>query len=107
MRAELCLRETAGRLQNTLRSCVSLFREGEDSLGLDALIGSVEDLERLLDIFQCTGTADLGPDDMLSACLGLLSCMQNQDATGMTDLLEFTVIPCAQAWVARGEAICG
>lgn len=106
MRAAECLRETNCRLQNTLRSCVSLFREGKDNLGLDALVGSVEDLECILDILQCTGETDFEPGGTLHACRRLLDCMKNRDVTGVTDVLEFTIIPLSELWAARCDTIC-
>ncbi|HWP50998.1 MAG TPA: hypothetical protein VN626_04785 [Clostridia bacterium] len=106
MKAELCLRETHNRLQNTLRSCVALFREGQDNLGLDELIGSIEDLEYILDIFQCSGEADFSFDNILLEYRKLLDRMRNLDLAGVTDLLEFTIIPLSETWAARWDAVC-
>ncbi|WMJ83321.1 hypothetical protein ACS3UN_09610 [Oscillospiraceae bacterium LTW-04] len=106
MNATQCLEETNCRLHNTLQSCVSLFREGEDNRALDALLDSIEDLERILDIFQCAEATDFGLDNILWGYRKLLKCMQNQDVTGMTDLLEFTIIPQLKAWEARCNVIC-
>lgn len=106
MMATQVLKETSRRLHKTLKSCVSLFREGEDNSGLDALVSSVEDIERILDILECTEETAFETQGMLHACRKLLEYMQNRDVTGMTDLLEFTIIPLSETWVARCDAIC-
>lgn len=106
MMATQVLQETCRRLDKTLKSCVSLFRQGEDNSGLDALVGSIEDIERILDILECTEETAFETQEMLDACRKLLEYMQNCDVTGMTDLLEFTIIPLSEGWAARCDAIC-
>lgn len=100
------LQEANCRLHKTLKSCVSLFREGEDNRGLDALLDSVEDLARILDILECTEEAGFKTQEMRDACQKLLEYMINRDVTGMTDLLEFTIIPLSETWAARCNAKC-
>ncbi|MEA5136808.1 MAG: hypothetical protein VB035_11800 [Candidatus Fimivivens sp.] len=106
MMATQVLQETTRRLNKTLKSCVSLFREGEDNRGLDALMCSVEDLERILDILECTEETAFETPKMLNACRELLEYMEKRDVIGMTDLLEFTIIPLSETWTARCDAIC-
>lgn len=93
------------RYRDALQSSVALFREGKDHAGLDALLNSVEDLESVLDIYQCTGEACVPIDTILAAYRRLLECMRHQDITGMTDLLEYTIYPLAmEQEERRGEA---
>lgn len=106
MMATQVLQETTRRLNKTLKSCVSFFKEGEDNRGLEALIGSVEDLERILDILKCTEETAFETKGMFNACQKLLEYMQNRDVTAVTDLLEYTIIPLSETWAARCEAIC-
>ena len=106
MRDEKRSRETNTRYRNTLNSAVAFFREGKDHAGLDALLHSVEDLESILDTYQCTGKACLPMDTLLPVYQKLLLYMRNQDITGMTDLLEYTICPLSMAQFGRCDEGC-
>lgn len=99
-----CLQKTHDRLLNSWQSSVSFFRQGEDQSGLDALLDGIEDLECMLDSIGCTGEAGLITANLLPNCRQLLTHMQNRDVTGLTDLLEFTLVPLLKIWAARWDA---
>jgi hypothetical protein len=106
MREKMRSREINTRYQNTLNASIALFREGKDHAGLDALLHSLEDLESLLDTYQCTGEACLAIDKILPVYRKLLEYMRNQDITGMTDLLEFKIYPLSMEQIERCDEGC-
>lgn len=102
MKEKTAMSEQAGfparnrRFQNSLRSAVAHFRYGEDQAGIDALYDSLDDLECVMDL--CKG-ADLPRlEKMLPAVRRLLACIENSDAGGLVDLLEFSILPITKEW---------
>ena len=85
------------RYRDAVNASVTLFREGKDHAGLDALLHSVQDLETMIEGYQYTGQTCLPVDTILPVYRKLLECMRNQDITGMTDLLEYELCPLTAA----------
>jgi len=106
MSEEMRTGEITARYRDAVNTSVALFRQGKDHGGLDALLHSIEDLECLLNQYQCTGDASLPVDAILPVYRQLLECMQNQDITGMADLLEYTICPLSTVLPGRCEEIC-
>ena len=105
MNEEMRLHKINTRYRNTLNASVAFFREGRDHPGLDEFSHCVEDLEILLDIYQCTGKACFEIDKILPVYRKLLECMRNQDITGMTDLLEYQLYPLAMEQAGRSGEV--
>ena len=93
--------ETCRRLSRTLLSSVEYFRHGDDSAGLDDFICAVTDLEDLLTLYQCAGEPVVRLDSLLTALSAVHACILNQDITGLTDVLEFSVYPHIDEWTGR------
>jgi hypothetical protein len=88
------------RFKNSLRSSIEHFRNGEDHLGLDDFLNSIDDLESIIDIYQCIGEPNVRIKKMLPNLQMMYRCMQNQDITGITDVLEFRVYPLSKEWIS-------
>ncbi len=95
--ARLC--ERSSRLLDSLHSAIEHFRNGEDHSGLNSFLTSVDDLEIMLDTYQCLGKPKIELEKLFPAVQKLYLCMQNQDIIGITDLLEFTLYPLAESWL--------
>ncbi len=98
--------ETRRRLSRALLSSVEHFRHGDDSAGLDDFISAVNDLEDLLTIYQCAGESAIRLDSLLAALGEVQTCILNQDITGLTDVLEFSVYPHIDEWTGRYDDAC-
>jgi hypothetical protein len=103
MKELIRLHERNDRFQNSLRSSVEHFRNGEDHLGLDDFLNSINDLESVIDIYQCLGEPKVKINEMLPAIQMLYIYMQNQDIIGMTDVLEFKIYPLSKEWIIGGD----
>lgn len=106
MKEEIRSCEINTRYRDAVNASVALFREGKDHAGLDALLHSIQDLESLLDRYRCTGKECLEIDKILPVYRELLEYMRNQDITGMTDLLEYTIYPLSLAQAGRDDEVC-
>lgn len=93
------------RLQASLQSAVRHFRNGEDRAGFDDFSNSMEDLESVIDTVRVFGGAEADFDRMLPAVRQLLDCVRNQDVTGITDVLEFTVYPLSKEWMKGRDRV--
>lgn len=90
----LCARSK--QFTNALRSAVTYFRSGEDEAGIDALFRSLDELEYLTDLCKDADMPQL--EKMLPEMRKLLACIENQDAGGLVDLLEFSILPISNEW---------
>ncbi len=102
MKAQVRFKKACGRFCSSLLSSVEYFRTGKDPHGLDSFLNSLDDLEFLLELDQFLETPKLETGRILPVIKKLRECMQNQDITGMTDLLEFELYPVAKELV-EGE----
>jgi hypothetical protein len=91
--------------QRALLFSVESFRNGEDHVGLDALLAGMEYLDDLLEVYLSLGKPEAITDEILSALKNLYDAMQNRDITGMTDILEFEIEPVTKKWLEGYEAI--
>ncbi len=92
------LRAENKRLQEFLLAAVSHFRRGEDTKGLENFLGAVDSLEYLVETDQNAQEPQIDLDLLLPAMRGLYFYMQNQDITGIADMLEDTVYPLTKEW---------
>ncbi|WP_028306341.1 hypothetical protein [Desulfitibacter alkalitolerans] len=92
-------KKKGGRLQNSLCCSIKHFRKGNDSLGLDSFLNSMDDLEDLLELQQYTGDLRMKIHDIAPMLQALYKSMKNQDLVGMIDVLEFTFYPLTKEWI--------
>jgi hypothetical protein len=86
-----------------VRSAIEHFRTGNDQLGLDNLLNSMVDLENLLE-FEYSADGLCNKMDKITPVLrDLCRCIKNQDVTGLTDVLEFTLYPLTTEWIEGCE----
>jgi hypothetical protein len=89
------------RFQNSLQSAVAQFRNGEEQAGLDDFFDCLDDLDCIIDFGKGGELPDMRR--MLEAMRKLLSCIENRDAAGLVDALEFAVFPLAKEWGGERE----
>ena len=99
MNEQTQLQERTDRFQNSLLSSIEHFRNGEDNAGIDIFLSGIEDLEDVLDTYQCLSESKVKIDNLLPAVQNLYVCMQNQDIVGMIDIMEFAIYPLTKQWL--------
>ncbi|WP_283610658.1 hypothetical protein [Faecalispora anaeroviscerum] len=80
-------------LQELLRAAIEHFRNGEDILGMESFLRGIDELERVVEIDQNSQQPKIEMKQLLPAMRELYFYVQNQDLTGIADLLEDTVFP--------------
>lgn len=91
---------TGSRFLTALFSSIECFRKGEDHSGIDYFLNSINDLEALVESYKpSSGNLNRNFEKMIPAVRTLQVHMHNQDMTGMTDVLEFTLYPLAKGWI--------
>jgi hypothetical protein len=93
------IRNENNRLQELLQTAVGHFRSGEDTAGLDSFLSAMEELDVVIEADRKSRQPQINLDQLLPAVRGLYFYMQNQDITGITDLLEYTVYPLTKEWL--------
>lgn len=83
-------------LPELLHAAIRHFRSGEDAAGMEDLIKALDELESAADAGQ--GSRQFPLHKLLPALRELNQFMQNQDIAGMTDWLEYTVVPMTEDW---------
>jgi hypothetical protein len=91
-------KKKSDRFQHSLCSSIEHFRKGNDHLGLDNLLNSMDDLENLLELQQYAGEPWRKIDKIAPVLQALCKNVENQDVIGLTDVLEFTLYPLAKEW---------
>lgn len=86
-------------LHDSLLAAIDHFQRGEDSPGLDSLLNSLEDLNNLMNLYECLGEPAIDPELFLPALREMYRCMQDRDVVGLTDLIEFSIYPAAESWL--------
>lgn len=86
------------RLQNSLLASIEYFRSGEDSSALDSFQYVIEDLEDITDFCQRLGETDIIAEP-LPALRTLDVYIQNQDITGIADIMEYDIYPMTIRWL--------
>lgn len=81
------------RLENSLIQSIDCFKSGSDSFGIKAFLDFTEDLENLLNIYECIEEPKIIIDKILPEIQTLHTYLQNQDIVGVTDILEYTIYP--------------
>ncbi|HHV31512.1 hypothetical protein [Caproiciproducens sp. LBM24188] len=97
------IKKRNARFQKYLHDAVEHFRRGEDDPGMKEFLSSMEELETLVMLDQNSEDPRIDFDQLLPMVRGLYFYMQNQDITGITDLLEYTLIPLSQEWFEGRE----
>lgn len=92
-------KKIGNRFLNSLLSSIEHFRKGEDHSGLDCFLNSMDDLERMLELYQYFGKPQGNFGKIVPTVQKVHVCMQNQDVAGMTDVLEFTLYPLVKGWI--------
>lgn len=98
MKEMILLSNKIKRLQNSLLSSVEHFRSGEDSSALDSFQYFIEDLETITDACQHLGETDT-TEEALPAIRTLYTYIQNQDITGIADIMEYEIYPMTIRWL--------
>lgn len=89
---ELCrFKNACSGCHDSLLSSIGHFRKGEDHKGLECFLNSLDDLEKLPELFQLSGKPVETIEKLAPVARSLYEYMQNQDIVGMTDLMEFTL----------------
>ncbi|HEX2926720.1 MAG TPA: hypothetical protein VHP38_10790 [Ruminiclostridium sp.] len=102
MRPLIQFSDIALRLQNSLLSSIGYFRRCEDSSGLESFLNSIQDIEILLN----PGIAYVIPgfilDNIRKSLRHICGLMENQDITGLTDVVEFELYPLVKDILEEG-----
>ncbi|MBW7572347.1 hypothetical protein [Caproiciproducens faecalis] len=93
------IQERNDRFRESLKASVEHFRKGEDQAGLDEFLNSMDDLEGILQYYQCTGEPEMELDKMLAVLEKLPVYLNHQDVAGLADTLEFTLYPLSENWM--------
>ncbi|MGF7056643.1 hypothetical protein [Brassicibacter mesophilus] len=94
-------KKRSDRFQKSLLYTIEHFRKGNDHLGLDNFLNSIDDMENLLEYQQYAGDVKIKLDEIMPVLQILYDCIRNQDVTAMTDVLEFTVYSLTKEWNER------
>ena len=95
----LLLKERNKQLQKFLSASIAHFRNGEDTDGIEGFLSGMEELERVVEIDQDSQQPKIDMNQLLPLVRELYFYIQNQDITGITDLLEYTVYPLTEEWL--------
>ncbi len=79
-------------LQQTLKSAVESFREGEDSQGMDNFQNAMKELEHTVEDDQNLLKPQIDFNRLLPVLRTLFFYMQNEDIIGIADCLESLII---------------
>ncbi|SDI30884.1 hypothetical protein [Alteribacillus bidgolensis] len=102
MRESFAYQDRLDRLERAILSSVKQFRLGNDHLGLDHFLHSIDDLEILIECQQYSGEPQGHLDKIIIILDKLYEAMKNKDVLAMTDLLECKLYPLMNQW-GRGE----
>lgn len=91
--------------RDALLSSVRCFRTGEDSIGMDCFLNSMKELEKLQEVGEYSNNPEEKIKKIIPILQTLLECMHNQDIVGMTDILEFELVPLSEEWDAECDRI--
>ena len=90
------------RFNSSLLSSIEHFRKGNDHDGLVSFLNSINDLEILLETNMYLEKPVIELHRIIPIMKDILIHMQNQDITGITDILEFELYPLAKDLVVEG-----
>lgn len=93
------LQTQANQLQNSFQTAAEQLRRGEDTAGIDSLMLAMEDLER----WAASQLPQIDLNRLLSLVRAMHRSVQNQDISGIADLLEDGFCPLINAWLRGGE----
>ncbi|WP_164918947.1 hypothetical protein [Caproiciproducens sp. NJN-50] len=82
-----------------LHSAIGCFRIGEDAEGMENFLSAMEELELVVKTDRNSPYPKIDLNLLLPSVRGLYFYMQNQDITGIADLLEDAVAPLAENWL--------
>nr|WP_319488716.1 hypothetical protein [uncultured Caproiciproducens sp.] len=87
------------RLQEFLQATVGHFRIGEDAAGMENYLSTMQELERTVETDRNSRQPRIDLNKLLPVVRKLYFFVKNQDITGITDLLEYTVFPLTKEWL--------
>lgn len=90
-------------LQEFLRAAIGHFRNGEDILGIEDFLSGMDELKRVVEKDRNSQQPKIDMNQLLSAMRKLYFFIQNQDITGITDLLEDTFVSLTKEWAERRD----
>ncbi|MVB09689.1 hypothetical protein CAFE_03540 [Caprobacter fermentans] len=93
------------RLLKFLEAAVGHFRVGEDNEGMDSFLNAMEELEHAVETDRLSREPQIDLNRLLLPLQRLYLSMRNRDITGLTDLLEDTLIPLTNEWRKGGGEI--
>jgi len=87
------------RLQDLSRAAIDQFRRGEDAAGAESLLWAVDQLEKIVENESYSQEPRIDLSRLLPVLRRLYFYIQNQDITGITDLLDDTFYPLTNEWL--------
>lgn len=87
------------RLLGFLQTASAQLRGSEDAEGIESLLSALSELEKLVENDQNSPQSQIDLDRLLPAVRTLHFYVQNQDITGIADLLKDTFYPLAEHWL--------
>lgn len=95
------LKSKGNRLKDYLQTAIDHFRCCDDSPALDALLSSIEEIEDIIDYYRLAEGAPEDIADFIPVLRRLKALLEGKDVVGLTDALEFKLLPLIDAWTAR------
>jgi hypothetical protein len=90
-------------LQEFLRTAIGHFRNGEDATGMEDFLSGMDELKRMVENDWNSQRPNIDMNQLLPATRKLYFFIQNQDITGIADLLEDTLVPLTKEWPERRD----
>lgn len=87
------------RFQSFLRTSIEQFRNGEDQDGFENLLKGLNDLESAVKIDRNTKLYKINGSQLLAIMRKLYFLIQNQDISGVINLLENRCYPLTEKWL--------
>lgn len=86
-------------LRDFFYTAFTQFQNSEDSAGIETLLTAATQLENLVETDRNLQQPQINLNRLLPDLRKLYFYIQNQDITGITDLLEYTFYPLTQKWL--------
>lgn len=97
------LQTQAKQLQIGFHTAAEQLRRGEDSAGIDSLMLAMEEMELWAISAQTSQLPKIDLSQLLSLVRAMHRSVQNQDISGIADLLEDEFCPLIDAWLRGWE----
>ncbi|WP_163538221.1 hypothetical protein [Gracilibacillus sp. YIM 98692] len=103
MKESIAFQQRVERLDRALLSSIEQFRSGNDHLGLDHFLHSIDDIEMLTEFHQYSGEPQEHLDKLVKVLDKIYETLKNKDVIGLTDLLEFKLSPLINEWYEKRD----